>query len=176
MHQEEIYDINRRIVEFENALFIDYSSKGMEETIGNAIKQVYAHLKIQDNTLPLAHHIGSQEVSRFFEILDAIVAEFTKCTMFSVYTGKFSEDLSRVNYLNTEPKLLAASISQLTHSETLRPAKQFVDSLASMLDILELTQIKRILTVLVVLYRLELFFYMSTLSSYLFLGMTIKMG
>lgn len=168
--EEALYNI---LANIEDCLHIDITTRGHNDLIKNAMEGTLIELDMPLNEKP-ENGKGKDLVDNFYSRIITYMKGFSLYCMECLWNGYFPINLREVNYLGAEPKSLRSGLLALQRKEHQVNADAFLESVIDASKDIEMCMEKRLLLIMIVTYKLEIYNVCSIFAAYLFWGITQK--
>jgi len=168
--------INDILLGFENVLRIEYKERDVEVTIKKARQSIENSHQIQlgndvfETQSANARHVG--------EMLDTFLAQLTECIKsmsllmsLTLFDKRKDMTLKDVNYLGFAQKQLQTALQYLQDETLYEKRENFLPILTRHTSNIEVNEIKRLLTIMLVMESLGVKEGVAVIASYLYLGL-----
>lgn len=170
----EFISLENILQAFENTLYIEYLEPDVENIIKSSIARLENAYKVRFDTTLEELQTRSNLVSDSANILISQIVECLKqlsyLTQLTIYSKSVQFDLAEVNYLGFAKEQLKVSLRYMMDDNLSDVSKSAMDSIQAALSNIDVSNIKRLFTILLMLNKLGVDEGVAIVANYIYLG------
>ena len=171
----DMFTLQQVLLAFENTLRIEYTEKETSKIVRaakNKLENAYqCRLDMPFYRVQAQNELVSENLNVFLQELAECVKQLTALTSISMFTKKPPIDLADVNYLGFDRAVLNTSLKYLQDRVYYeKRQEQVIPAISTALDNVEISQIKRLFIVMLVLENLDIPEAVAACAQLLYLG------
>lgn len=170
----EFISLENILQAFENTLYIEYLEPDVENIIKSSIARLENAYKVRFDTTLEELQTRSNLVSDSANILISQIVECLKqlsyLTQLTIYSKSVQFDLAEVNYLGFAKEQLKVSLRYMMDDNLSDVSKSAMDPIQAALSNIDVSNIKRLFTILLMLNKLGVDEGVAIVANYIYLG------
>lgn len=170
----DMYTLQQILVSFENTLRIDYREADTQAVIKGAVQGLenayQCKLDQPVYTVQAQNMLVADTLNEFLATLSKCFGDLAALSTISMFTKKTPIRLEDVNYLGSTSASLMTALKYLQDRVLYEQRGDIVTRLPSMLNNVEMCQVKRLFIIMLVLERLGIFEGVAACAQLLYLG------